>query len=107
MAHLVVSAPQWSGWQQLRNNQHKIEEAKSLSPQQDVAAQRLNWGYQLCNGWGGSDDNNDNNDDNYNDEVETTTTITITMAMGIVGINTGVGTAAVLCQGLTMPGKRS
>jgi hypothetical protein len=62
-----VSAPQWSGWQQLHNNQHKREEAKKcLLSWREVAAQWLNWRRQLRK-----------DDDNNNAEMTTTTTTTM------------------------------
>jgi hypothetical protein len=105
----VASAPQLLGWQQLRNNQHKIEEAKRhLSSQQEVVAWRLNWRHQLCYGWSGSDDDIDNiNNNNDDNDAVTTATITTTMAVGTVRIKAGMDTAAALRQGVTMSGKCS
>ncbi len=78
-----------------------------MSSQWEVAAQRLNWRHQLCNGRGGSNDNNDDDNDDDDNDAETTTTITTTMAAGTVRINAGMDVAAALCQGLTTPGKHS
>jgi hypothetical protein len=106
----VASAPQWLWWQQLCNNQHKIEEAKRhSSSQQEVAALPLNWQHQLCNSWGGSNDGNDNNnyDDNADNDPEMTTTISTTTVVGTTGINAGMNTATALHQGLMTPGKCS
>jgi hypothetical protein len=106
-SHLVASAQQCSGWQQLRNNQHKREEAKMrLSSWQEVVAQWINWWRQLCNGQGGSD--KDNSNTNGNDDTETTkTALTTTTAAVSIGINAGTDTTAAHCQGSTMQGKCS
>ncbi len=108
-AYLVASAPQWLGLQGLCNNEHKIEEVtRCLSSQRVVAVRWLNWRHQLCNCWGGSNDNNDDNDGNDkddNNDTETTTMIATTTVVGTVEINVGSNAAAALCQGLTTPGK--
>ncbi len=70
-----------------------------------MAAWWINWRHQLCNGQGGSDEDNGNADDNGN--VETTTMTTTTTAVGNAGINTGMDAAAAIHQGSMMWGKHS
>jgi hypothetical protein len=79
--------------------------AQCLSSWWEVAAQWLNWRYQLRNGWGGSNKDNGGNDNN-NNSTETTTRKTASTEVRSIGINAGMDTAAALCQGLTMQGKR-
>jgi hypothetical protein len=71
---------------------------------QEVAARRLTWWCQLCNGRVSNNDDSGSNDNDDNN-MKTTTMKTASTAAGSIGINTGMEMAAALCQGSTMQGK--